>query len=60
MRFNQDKGFKLIESDKFEKEYYGIALRPADTALMAKINSALKALRENGGYDRIYASYFAR
>jgi polar amino acid transport system substrate-binding protein len=60
LKFNPDKGFKLIESDKFEKEYYGIALRPADTALLAKVNSGLKALHANGSYDKIYATYFAR
>ncbi|AIY44105.1 Glutamine ABC transporter [Collimonas arenae] len=60
LKFNKDKGFKLIESDKFEKEYYGIAVRPVDTALMAKINSGLKAVHANGSYDKIYASYFAK
>lgn len=60
LKFNKDKGFKLIESDKFEKEYYGIAVRPGDSALMARIDSALKTLHANGSYDKIYASYFAK
>ncbi|WP_442782113.1 basic amino acid ABC transporter substrate-binding protein [Collimonas fungivorans] len=60
LKFNKDKGFKLIESDRFEKEYYGIAVRPADTDLLAKINGALKTLHSNGSYDKIYATYFAR
>ncbi|MQR01036.1 basic amino acid ABC transporter substrate-binding protein [Glaciimonas soli] len=57
---NNSKGFKLIYSDDFTKEYYGIAVRKEDTALIAKINAALKTLRENGTYDKIYARYFAK
>lgn len=60
MKFNQGKGFKLVESDKFVKEYYGIALRPRDTELLTKINTALKTAHINGTYDKIYATYFAK
>ena len=60
MKYNKDKGFKLIDSAQFEKEYYGIAVRPGDADLLAKINAGLKALHANGGYDKIYAAYFAK
>ena len=38
-------------------EQYGIAF-PEDSPLVDKVNAALKTLRENGEYDRIYTKWF--
>lgn len=55
---NPDSGFKLIESDEFEKEYYGICVKQGNTELLERINSGLKKIQEDGTYDEIYAKYF--
>ena len=60
VKFNSGKGFKLVYSDQFDKEFYGIAVRKENAELITKINAALKTLRENGTYDKIYANYFAK
>ena len=39
-------------------EGIGVGVRKDDTELLAKINSAIKALRESGEYDRIAKQYF--
>ena len=40
-------------------EEYGIAFRKNDDQLKKKVNGALKTIRENGTYDKIYNEYFA-
>ncbi|MDI9348974.1 MAG: transporter substrate-binding domain-containing protein [Candidatus Symbiobacter sp.] len=40
-------------------DHFGIAVRKEDTDLVNSFNAALKTLRSNGTYDKIYASYFA-
>lgn len=57
---NGAEQFRILETDGFPKEEYGIAVRKGDTATLAVLNAALKTLRENGGYERIYAKYFSR
>jgi polar amino acid transport system substrate-binding protein len=41
-------------------EDYGIALNKDDKELGEKINAALKKLKENGEYDKIYAQWFGK
>lgn len=57
---NSDKGFKIIQIPDFEVENYGLAVRKGDTETLNKLNSALKAIRENGEYAKIEAKYFAK
>ena len=38
--------------------FTGIALAKDNTELQSKINEALKKLKENGEYDKIYAKWF--
>ncbi|MBP6863167.1 MAG: basic amino acid ABC transporter substrate-binding protein [Neisseriaceae bacterium] len=57
---NGDKGFTIIETDLFEKEHYGMAVRKGDTETRDMLNAALKKIQENGEYDRVYNSYFAK
>jgi len=42
----------------FTTEEYGIAVRPQETELLAKINAALAELRASGRYDELYDKWF--
>ena len=55
-----DKGFTMVEVPDFTVEYYGIAVRQDDKALMDKINSVLKKIQASGEYDNISDKYFAK
>ena len=50
-------GVKELE-EKLTSENYGIAVAKDNTELAGKINAALKKLKENGEYDKIYAKWF--
>lgn len=52
-----NKGIKVLDTALAEEEY-SIALPKDNTALLDEINKALKTLKENGTYDKIYAKYF--
>lgn len=56
---NPDCGLKMIDSDKFEPEFYGIAMSKEDEELLAKVNEGLATIKENGTYDEIYSKYFS-
>ncbi|MDK2856665.1 MAG: polar amino acid transport system substrate-binding protein [Bacillota bacterium] len=49
---------KLVSEKPFVAEYTGIALRKEDTELLKKINAALKKLKEDGTYQKIYDKWF--
>jgi len=57
---NSDKGFRTVDDPGFAKEYYGIAVKKGDTALLAKLNEGLKKIKVDGTYDRIYSNYFSK
>lgn len=57
---NSDKGYKLIKLEGFDVENYGLAMRPGDTETAAKLNDALKKIKENGEYAKIESKYFAQ
>ena len=50
-------GLKIIGKNLTHEEY-GIGMRKADTKLQQEINAALKNLKNNGEYDRIYDKWF--
>lgn len=52
-----NKGIKVLDTALAEEEY-SIALPKDNTALLEELNKALKTLKENGTYDKIYAKYF--
>ena len=54
---NAGSKFKTVNDPAFVPEHYGIAVRKGDAELLAKLNSGLTAIRADGSYDRIYASY---
>ena len=59
----QGKGFAFFgpsyDDPKFFGTGSGIAVRKADTALQAKFNAAIPAIRANGVYKKINDKYFA-
>jgi len=44
--------------ERLTAEDYGIAIGKDNTELQKKVNDALKKLKENGEYDKIYAKWF--
>ena len=44
--------------DIMEAEYYGIAAKKGNKALVKQVNEALAALKKNGEYDKIYKKWF--
>lgn len=44
--------------DSLTSEEYGFAMKKGNTELAQKINAALKTLKENGEYDKIYEKWF--
>ncbi|ADG82055.1 basic amino acid ABC transporter substrate-binding protein [Thermincola potens] len=56
---NPDANLKIVKDETFPKEYYGIAVAKGNTELLAKINSGLKKIKENGEYDKIYSKWFS-
>ncbi|TCW30284.1 ABC transporter substrate-binding protein [Gulbenkiania mobilis] len=57
------KGFAFAGPEYNDAKYFGegagIAVRKADTALLARLNKALKDIRANGTYDKIQKKYFS-
>lgn len=50
---------KIVQVPNLEmaNEEYGIAVKKGDTALLAKINDALKKMKADGTFDKIYKQY---
>lgn len=44
--------------DSLTSEEYGFAMKKGNTELAEKINAALKTIKENGEYDKIYEKWF--
>ncbi|TWC69713.1 basic amino acid ABC transporter substrate-binding protein [Herbaspirillum sp. SJZ099] len=51
-------GFRTIADDGFDKEFYGIAVRKGEAALLLKINQGLAAAKADGTYERLKKTYF--
>ena len=54
---NSGNKFKTVNDAAFVPEKYGIAVKKGDADLLAKLNGGLAAIRADGTYDRIYATY---
>ncbi|SFB37231.1 polar amino acid transport system substrate-binding protein [Collimonas sp. OK607] len=55
---NQVKGIRIVTDDNFPKEFFGIAVKKGDAALLGKINQGLAAIKADGTYDKLHAQYF--
>ena len=51
------QGVKTLD-EKLTAEDYGIAMNKDNKELQEKVNAALKKLKENGEYDKIFAKWF--
>jgi polar amino acid transport system substrate-binding protein len=47
-----------IKNTEFFGDGAGIAVRPSDTELLAKLNSAIETIQADDTYDTINAKYF--
>jgi polar amino acid transport system substrate-binding protein len=54
---NEGSKFKTLDDPAFVPEHYGIAVRKGNAELLDKLNKGLAAIKADGSYDRIYASY---
>ncbi|MGE5554079.1 MAG: basic amino acid ABC transporter substrate-binding protein [Betaproteobacteria bacterium] len=53
---NPDKAKVAVK--KFTVEFYGIAIKKGNKALLADINKAIAALKKNGTYDKLHQKWF--
>src|SRR5450432_1567400 len=54
---NSGNKFKTVNDPAFLPEQYGIAVRKGNAELLAKLNQGLAAIKADGSYERIYATY---
>ncbi len=57
---NPKSKLKTIDDASFAKEYYGIAVKKGNKALLEQINKGLAAIKADGTYDKIYDKYFGK
>ncbi|WP_373312791.1 basic amino acid ABC transporter substrate-binding protein [Deefgea tanakiae] len=57
---NPNSKLKMIDDATFAKEYYGIAVKKGNKALLEQINKGLAAIKADGTYDKIYNKYFGK
>lgn len=55
----ENKGLKIL-SENLTKEEYAMAVSKKNEKLLKEIDGALKELRENGEYDRLFKKYFSK
>lgn len=57
---NPNLQFRTIDDTSFGKEYYGIAVKKGNKALLDKLNQGLAGIRTDGTYAKINAKYFGK
>ena len=51
----------LMQKDvPFDSEYFGFAAKKGNTELVNKVNAAMKAMKEDGTYQKIYSKWFGQ
>lgn len=58
LEHTRDGDFQIVEEYSTD-ETYGFAMKMDNTALVDAVNEQLTALRDGGGYDEIYDTYFS-
>ncbi|MEK4627296.1 MAG: basic amino acid ABC transporter substrate-binding protein [Solibacillus sp.] len=53
LKNNPNSGLKAIESDDFEKEYYGFMVKKGNKELLDLLNEGLAKIKENGKLEEI-------
>ncbi len=56
---NPDANLKIVKDENFPKEFYGIAVTKGNAELLAKVNSGLQKIKDNGEYDKVYSKWFS-
>ncbi|WP_410500207.1 basic amino acid ABC transporter substrate-binding protein [Chitinibacter sp. S2-10] len=57
---NSKAKLKTIDDASFAKEYYGIAVKKGNKALLDQLNKGIAAIKADGTYDKIYKHYFGK
>ena len=57
-RVQEHKQLKTVSDPNFPKEYFGIAVKQGNKALLDKLNAGLAAIKADGTYARIYKTWF--
>lgn len=57
-RNNPEKKFNMMRDPSFEEQYFGIAVKKGNQALVSEINKGLKKVIESGEYNTIYKKWF--
>lgn len=55
---NPDKQFNMTRDPSFKEQYFGIAVKKGNTALVNKINAGLDKVVASGEYNKIYQKWF--
>jgi polar amino acid transport system substrate-binding protein len=55
---NKNTKLRTIDDSSFSKEYYGIAVKKGNKALLDQLNKGLAASKADGSYQKIYQQYF--
>jgi polar amino acid transport system substrate-binding protein len=55
---NTKAKFKTVSDKAFAPEQYGVAIKKGNAELLGKVNQGLAAIKADGTYDKIFASYF--
>jgi len=58
LEHTRDGDYEIVEEYSTD-ETYGFAMKKDNTALVDAVNEQLTALRDGGGYDEIYNTYFS-
>ncbi len=58
VRNNPEKQFNMTRDPAFKEQYFGIAVKKGNQALLNKINSGLDKVIANGEYNEIYKKWF--
>ena len=58
IKTHPEKPLKLVSDDKFERQYFGIAVAKGNDELKAKLDDGLKKIIADGTYAKIYATWF--
>jgi len=57
-RVQEHKELKTLSDPSFPKEYFGIAVKQGNKALLDKLNAGLSAIKADGTYAQIYKKWF--
>ncbi|MCP9757857.1 basic amino acid ABC transporter substrate-binding protein [Aquitalea sp. S1-19] len=56
---NPSSNLRMVEdTQSFQPEFYGMAVKKGNQALLDKLNAGIQAIKADGTYDKIHAKYF--